>query len=83
MSRMFDPFGSMQGLMNQFGAFMQNPMQMIMNRGINVPQNMMNNPSSIIQQMMNNGSLNQQQYNMARNIAQRVQSNPMFRRMNR
>lgn len=73
-----DPFGSMQGFLNQYSGFMQNPMQMLLQRRINVPQNMMNNPSAIIQHMMDNGMLTQQQYGMARNIAGQAQSNPMF-----
>lgn len=81
MNRIRDPFGSLQNMVSGFNGFMNNPMQMLLQRRINVPQNMMNNPAGIIQYMMNNGMLNQQQYNMARMTAQQAQSNPMFQQL--
>ena len=78
---MYDPFGSFPNMMNRFGNFMQNPMQALLQRRINVPQSMMGNPSAIMQHMMNTGMLNQQQYNMARMTAQQAQSNPMFQQL--
>ena len=78
---MYDPFGNFPNMMNQFGNFMQNPIQALLQRRINVPQNMMNNPAAIMQHMMNTGMLNQQQYNMARMTAQQAQNNPMFQQM--
>lgn len=78
---MRDPFGSMQNMVSSFNGFMNNPMQALLQRRINVPQTMMNNPSGIIQYMMNNGMLNQQQYNAARMAAQQAQSNPMFHQL--
>lgn len=78
---MRDPFGSLQNMASQFGGFMQNPMQALLQRRINVPQNLMGNPSGIIQHMMNTGMLNQQQYNAARMAAQQAQSNPMFQQL--
>lgn len=78
---MYDPFGSMQNMIRQFGGFMNNPMQMLMQKKINVPQNMIGNPQAIMQHMMNTGMLNQQQYNAARMTAQQAQSNPMFQQL--
>ena len=78
---MFDPFGNFPNMMHSFGSFMQNPMQALLQRRINVPQSMMGNPSAIMQHMMNTGMLNQQQYNAARMAAQQAQSNPMFHQM--
>lgn len=78
---MFDPFGNFPNMMHSFGNFMQNPMQALLQRRINVPQSMMGNPSAIMQHMMNTGMLNQQQYNAARMAAQQAQSNPMFQQM--
>lgn len=78
---MFDPFGNLQNFASRFGGFMQNPMQMLSQRNISVPQQIANNPAAIIQQMMSNGMLNQQQYNMARMAAQQAQSNPMFQQL--
>lgn len=73
-----DPFGSMQGFVNQFRGFMGNPMQMMAKNKLNIPQNMQGNPQQIIQQMMNNGQINQEQYNWAQNMAKQIQGNPMF-----
>lgn len=81
MKVLYDPFGSFPNMMSRFGNFMQNPMQALLQRRINVPQNMMNNPAAIMQHMMNTGMLNQQQYNMARMTAQQAQNNPMFQQM--
>lgn len=81
MNRLPDPFGNMQNMVSRFGGFMQNPMQALLQRRINVPQNLMENPSGIIQHMMNTGMLNQQQYNAARMAAQQAQSNPMFQQL--
>ena len=78
---MYDPFGNLQNMVSGFNGFMRNPMQMLLQRKINVPQNMMGNPTGIMQYMMNNGMLNQQQYNAARMAAQQAQSNPMFQQL--
>lgn len=78
---MKDPFGSMQGLMSQFGNFRKNPMQMFAQKKMNIPQNIQGNPQQIIQYMMNNGTVSQEQFNAAKKMAEQVQSNPMFRQM--
>lgn len=78
---MKDPFGSFQNMMKQFNGFRGNPMQMIMQSKLNIPQNMQGNPQQIIQHMMNNGQLTQEQYNAAANMAQQIRSNPMFGQM--
>ena len=78
---MKDPFGSMQGLMSQFRQFRGNPMQMFMQKKMNIPQNIQGNPQQIIQHMMNSGQISQEQFNAAKKMAEQVQSNPMFRQM--
>lgn len=78
---MKDPFGSMQGLMSQFQQFRGNPMQMFMQKKMNIPQNIQGNPQQIIQHLMNNGSISQGQFNAAKQMAQQVQQNPMFQQM--
>lgn len=77
---MTDPFGSMQGFMGQFKGFMQNPMQYMMQKKLNIPQNInpMQNPQAAIQHLMNNGQLSQQQYNQLQNVAKQIQGNPQF-----
>lgn len=44
-------------------ALKQNPMQFIMQRKFNVPQNITNDPNAIIQYLMNTGQVSQQSYN--------------------
>lgn len=78
---MTDPFGSMQGFMNQFQGFMQNPMQYMMSRKLNIPQSMMNNPSEAIQHLLNNGQMTQEQYNSLQKMAKQIQDNPQFAQM--
>lgn len=77
---MRDPFGSMQALMGQFQGFMQNPMQYMMQKRLNLPQNInpMQNPQQAIQYLMNNGTLDQQTYNQLQQMAKKIQQNPQF-----
>lgn len=75
-----DPFGSMQGFMGQFRGFMQNPMQYIMQKRLNLPQgiNPMQNPQAAIQQLLNSGQMTQTQYNQLQQMAGQIQQNPQF-----
>lgn len=77
---MRDPFGSMQGFLGQFRGFMQNPMQFMMQKQLNLPQNInpMQNPQAAIQHLMNNGQLTQEQYNQVQQMARQIQNNPQF-----
>jgi len=78
---MQDPFGSMQGMLGQFKGFMANPMQFMIQRKLNIPQQYMNDPNQTIQYLMNTGQLSQQQYDWAVKEAQKIQSNPQFMQM--
>lgn len=62
----------------EFMRFANNPMQYLINKGINIPQNQAQNPDQIIQYMMNNGLLSQQQYNQAVNQKNQLQKDPSF-----
>lgn len=77
---MRDPFGSMHGFLGQFRGFMQNPMQFMMQKKLNLPQNInpMQNPQAAIQHLMNNGQLTQEQYNQVQQVARQIQNNPQF-----
>lgn len=72
---MMDPWGSMQNFLGQFRGFMRDPSQMMKKMGVS------GNPDQIIQQMMGSGKLSQQQYNAARNAAERIVNNPQFQQM--
>ena len=77
---MRDPFGSMSGFLGQFKNFVQNPMQFMFQKKLNLPQNInpMQNPQAAIQHLMNNGQLTQEQYNQVQQMARQIQNNPQF-----
>lgn len=72
------PFGT---FMSQFKGFMGNPMQMLLQNKLNVPQNMANDPNAIIQHLMNSGVMSQEQYNQLKQTAGQIQNNPQFQQM--
>lgn len=78
---MMDPFGSMNGFMGQFRGFMQNPMQYMMQKRLNIPQQYQNDPNAAIQYLMNNGQMSQSQYNQLQQMARQIQGNPQFQQM--
>lgn len=78
---MKDPFGSMQGFMGQFRGFIRNPMQYMMQKKLNIPQQFANDPQGAIQHLMNNGQMTQAQYNQLQQMAQQIQNNPQFQQM--
>lgn len=55
--------------MSQLQALQRNPIQFLMQRKLNVPQNIVNDPNAIIQHLMNTGQITQAQYNQANNMA--------------
>ena len=57
-----------------FGQFMQNPMQFMMQRRLNIPQNMANDPKSIVQHLMNTGQMNQQTFNQLDNVRRELEN---------
>lgn len=48
----------------------QNPIQFMMQRGMNIPQNIGNDPNKIIEHLMRSGQVSQEQYNNAVRMAQ-------------
>lgn len=75
---MSDPFGSMQGFMGQFQNFLRNPMQTMMQRRLNLPQNWMQDPRGAVQQLMNSGQLSQQQFNQLQQMAGQIMNQPQW-----
>ena len=65
-------------IMQMFQSFMQNPAQMLAQKGINIPPQMVNDPNAIMQHLMSTGQLNQTQYNQAQQMAQQFRG--MFQR---
>lgn len=56
---------SMNGIMQMLQQFKQNPMQMLLQRRLNVPQNVMNDPNAILNYLVQSGQVSQQQINSA------------------
>ena len=61
-----------RSLMPQFNSFMKNPMQFLMQRKINIPQQFSNDPHGAIEYMLNNGQMTQQQLNSLTQMAQKL-----------
>lgn len=57
--------GAQPNIMSALQSLKQNPMQFILQRKFNVPQNIANDPNAIIQHLMNTGQVSQQSYNDA------------------
>ena len=75
-SELYQSFGSQP---MQAASAQQNPrdaaMEMLKQRGIQIPQGMENNPSAILNHLMQSGQIPQGRLNMAQQVMQR-----MFRR---
>ena len=56
--------------MGQFNEMMNNPLQFLANRGINIPQQYVNNPRGAVQYLINNGQMNN---GILNNLMQRAQ----------
>lgn len=61
-----------KGFMSQFNAFKQNPMQYLMSKKINIPQQFANDPHGAVQYMLNNGQMTQEQLNSLTQMAQKM-----------
>lgn len=57
-------------IMGMLQQFRQNPMQMLLQRRMNVPQGMMNDPNAILNHLLQTGQVSQQQVNSAYRAAQ-------------
>lgn len=51
---------------NQFDTFKQNPLQFLLQRKINIPNEYANNPQGAVQYLMNTGQMSQQQFETLR-----------------
>lgn len=60
---------NVMGMLQQFKA---NPMQFLMQRRFNVPQNIANDPNAIMQYLVNSGQVTQQQINQAYQMAKQI-----------
>ena len=60
------------GFASSLQALKNNPMQFLLQRKFNIPQNIANNPDAIIQHLMNTGQVSQEQYNRASSMAKQL-----------
>jgi len=60
------------GIMSQFQTFQQNPMQFLMSRNINIPQQYLNNPKDAIQYLLNSGKMTQANFNQLSQMASQM-----------
>ena len=58
------------GVMQMLSQFKANPMQYLVQRRMNVPQNIANDPNAILQHLVSTGQISQQQINQAYQMAQ-------------
>ena len=66
----------MNNVIQLLGLLTQNPMQILSQYGLNIPQNI-NKPQDIIQHLLNSGQITQDQVNQA----QQMKNNPMFKNL--
>lgn len=50
-------------IMSEFNRFQNNPMQWLVNRNVNIPQEYANNPEQAVQYLLNNGQMSQSTLN--------------------
>ncbi len=62
-------------LLGMFQGLMQNPVQTLLSRNLNIPQNIAGNPQAIIQHLLSTGQISQNQVNQA----MMMRNNPMYR----
>ena len=69
---MSNPFYSTQpNLMGMVQQLKQNPVQFLMQRRFNIPQNVANDPNAILNHLLSSGQINQQMVNNAYQMAQK------------
>ena len=56
--------------MEQYQQFIQNPIQFLMSRNINIPQQFQNDPRGATQYLMNSGRMSQNQFNRLSQMVQ-------------
>lgn len=60
------------GMMSQFNSFMQNPLQYLTQRKINIPQQFQNDPHGAVDYLIKNGQMSQSQLNSLMQRAQQM-----------
>lgn len=63
----YNTLGGGNTLISQINQLRNNPIQFLMNRRLNVPENLSNNPQGIVQHLLNTGQMSQETYNRIQN----------------
>lgn len=59
----YNTLGGNNNLMAQLNQLRSNPIQFLISRRYNVPENLSNNPQGIVQHLLNTGQMSQETYN--------------------
>lgn len=59
-------------LMSMLQQLQNNPVQFLMQRRFNIPQNISSDPNQIVQHLLNTGQISQEQYNQAVQTAKQM-----------
>lgn len=72
MNNLYNSLMPNNNIMSQFQTFQQNPMQFLMSRNINIPQQYMSNPRDAIQYLLNSGRMSQANFNQLSQMASQM-----------
>lgn len=61
----------MNNMMSMLQQLKANPLQFMLQRKLNIPQNIANDPNAIMNHLLSTGQISQQQVNQAYQMAQR------------
>jgi hypothetical protein len=56
-------------IQNQFQSFKTNPMEFLIQRNLNIPQQYANNPEEAVKYLLNSGAMSQEQFNTLSQMA--------------
>lgn len=71
-SNVFQSLQKPNPMLQQFGQFQHNPLQFLMSRNIQIPQEFQNDPHGAVQYLLNSGRMTQDQFNRLSQMAQKM-----------
>lgn len=69
---LFDALGGGNNMMSQLNQLRSNPVQFLMQKRLNVPQNLSNDPQGMVQYLLNSGQMSQETYNRLQNTVSQM-----------
>ena len=72
MNNLYNSLMPNNNIMSQFQTFQKNPMQFLMSKNINIPQQYMSNPREAIQYLLNSGKMTQENFNQLSQMASQM-----------